>query len=70
MCSMSVPMLFEEERFEIGFEEGNTWRRRRLGREFPVTGPMREKTRFPCLLSLMRGTVMRPSFAERRDQEG
>ena len=44
--------------------------RRGLGREFQVTGPMYEKACFPYLLSLMRGTVMRPASAERREREG
>ena len=39
--------------------------RRCLGREFQVTGPMYEKARFPYLLSLMRGSVIRPASAER-----
>ena len=56
-------MLFEEKRFQIGFEGG-------LGREFQVTGPMYEKARFPYLLSLKRGTIMRPASAERREREG
>ena len=43
--------------------------RRGLGREFQVTGPMYEKARFPYLLSLMRGTVMRPASAESRELE-
>ena len=34
---------------------------RSSGREFQVTGSMYEKARFPYLLSLMRGTVMRPA---------
>ena len=34
-----------------------------------MTGPMYEKARFPYLLSLMRGTVMRPASAERRERK-
>ena len=37
---------------------------------FQVKGLMYEKVRFPYLLSLMRGKVMRPSSAERREREG
>ena len=48
-------MLFEEERFQTGSEGGET---------------MYEKAHFPYLLSLMRGTVMRPASAERREREG
>ena len=58
-------MLFEEECFQIGFEGGGD-----LGREFQVTGPTYEKARFPYLLTLKRGTVMRPASAERREREG
>ena len=69
-------MLFEEERFQIGFEGGETWSITQRfgggggGREFQVTGPVYEKAGFPYLLSLMRGTVMRPASAERREREG
>ena len=64
-------MLFEEECFQIGFEGGETWGiTQRFGRKFQVTGPMYEKARFPYLLSLTRGTVMRPASAERREREG
>ena len=38
-----------------------------FGREFQVTGPMYEKTRFPYLESLMRGTVMRLVFSPSSD---
>ena len=62
-------MLFEEERLDL--KEGRLGASHRcLGREFQVTGPMYEKARFPYLLSLMRGTVMRPASAERREREG
>ena len=36
------------------------------GMEFQAAGLMYEKARFPYLLSLMRGTVMRPASAERK----
>ena len=62
-------MLFEEERFQIGSGRLGA-SRRGLGTEFQVTDPMYEKARFPYLLSLMRGTVMRPASAERREREG
>ena len=42
---------------------------RGFGREYQVAVPMSEKERFPYLLSLMRGTVMRPASAERRERE-
>ena len=55
---------FEEGRFQIGFEGGETWGiMQRFGEEIPGD-------RFPYLLSLMRGTVMRPASAERREREG
>ena len=41
---------------------------RGLGMEIQVTGYMYDKVRFPCLLSLMRVTAMRP--AECREREG
>ena len=64
-------MLFEEERFRLDLKEGRLGASRRgLGREFQVASPMYEKARFPYLLSLMRGTVMRPASAERREREG
>ena len=39
------------------------------GGGFQVKGLMYEKVRFPYLLSLMRGKVMRPSSAKRRERE-
>ena len=57
--------------FRLDLKEGRLGASRRgLGREFQVTGPMYEKACFPYLLSLMRGTVMRPASAERREREG
>ena len=57
--------------FRLDLKEGRLGASRRgVGREFQVTGPMYEKTRFPYLLSLMRGTVMRPASAEHREREG
>ena len=57
--------------FGLDLKEGRLGASRRgLGRKFQVTGPMCEKARFPYLLSLMRGTVMRPASAEHREQEG
>ena len=63
-------MLFEEERFQIGFEGRLGASCRGLGREYQVTGPVYEKAGCPYVLSLMRGTVMRPASAERREREG
>ena len=34
---------------------------RGLGTEFQVTGPIHEKARFPYLLNLIRGAIMRPA---------
>ena len=57
--------------FRLDLKEGRLGASRRgLGREFQVTGPVCEKARFPYLLTLMRGTVMRPASAERREPEG
>ena len=57
--------------FRLDLKEGRLGASRRgLGREFQVTGPMYEKARFPYLLSLMHGTVMRLASAERREWEG
>ena len=67
-------MLFEEKRFQIVFEGGKTWSITQRfgggGGGFQVTGPVCEKACFPYLLSLMRGTVIRPASAERREREG
>ena len=57
--------------FRLDLKEGRLGASRRgLGRELPVTGPVCEKARFQYFLSLMRGIVMRPASAERREREG
>ena len=65
----SVQMLFEEERFQIGFEGGKTWN---ITQRFGEGSPRRwsEKARFPYLLNLMRGTVTRPASAEHKQRDG
>ena len=56
--------FLKRKRFQAGFEGGETWGiMQRFGEEIPGH-------RFPYLLSLMRGTVMRPASAERREREG
>ena len=64
-------MLFEEGRFQIGFEGGETWGITQMfGEGISGHRSMYEKACFPYLLSLMHGKVMRPVSAERREQEG
>ena len=65
---------FEEERFQIAFEGGIYLEHRvevREGNSRSLAVCMRIKHAYlPYLLSLMRGTVMRPVFAEPREREG
>ena len=76
---VSVQMRFEEDRFQTESEREQTWSiAERLGwlgaggggESRSLHGPMYEKARFSFLLSLMRGTVMRPASAERRERVG
>ncbi len=67
----SVQLLSKRDVFRLDLKEKRLGASRRgLGREIKVTGRMYQKARFPYLLSLMRGTVMRPASAERREREG
>ena len=65
----SVQMPSKRDAFRLDLKEKRPGASRRsLGRKIKVTGRMHEKARFPYLLSLMRGTVMRPASAERRER--
>ena len=63
--------FFQDERFQVGFKGGKTWSIAQRFRE-GIQGHWSyvREVRFPCLLSLMRGTALRPASAELREREG